>query len=192
VRALFLDQLRGMESVHGILVLGATDAPWTLDAGIRRCFEDRIYIPLPDDEARAAIFELLLRQAAHKLTTADFATLAGKTAGYSGADICLVTREASMAPVRKIQGATHFKKVPWPPGRPGAVQPFRWTPCSPADIGAEEMTFADVPADLLLVPDVTYSDMEGAIDSCPRSSSRAESVALYQRFELGMPRVAAT
>ena len=30
---------------------------------------------------------------------------------YSGADIGLVAREALMAPVRKVQTATHFKKV---------------------------------------------------------------------------------
>lgn len=49
----FLTQMQGVgRDDQGILVLGATNIPWALDSAIRRRFEKRIYIPLPDLESR--------------------------------------------------------------------------------------------------------------------------------------------
>lgn len=46
-----------------ILVLGATNIPWELDPAIRRRFEKRVYIPLPEPHARAIMFKLNLVRA---------------------------------------------------------------------------------------------------------------------------------
>lgn len=74
-------------------------------------FEKRIYIPLPEAHARAAMFKLHLGTTQNSLTETDFRELGKKTEGYSGADISIIVRDALMQPIRKVQSATHFKKV---------------------------------------------------------------------------------
>lgn len=74
-------------------------------------FEKRIYIPLPEAHARAAMFKLHLGTTQNSLTETDFRDLGKKTEGYSGADISVIVRDALMQPIRKVQSATHFKKV---------------------------------------------------------------------------------
>lgn len=84
----FLQELDGIEDDNeGVLVLGATNAPWHLDAAFRRPgrFDRIIFVPPPDQPAREAIFRLKLKE---KPTEAvDYAALSKKTADYSGADI---------------------------------------------------------------------------------------------------------
>lgn len=67
--------------MDGILVLGATNIPWVLDAAIRRRFEKRIYIPLPEEHARLTMFKLHLGNTRHTLTENDLRQLASKTEG---------------------------------------------------------------------------------------------------------------
>ncbi|MEQ2166844.1 Vacuolar protein sorting-associated protein 4B [Goodea atripinnis] len=71
----------------------------------------RIYIPLPEDHARSFMFKLHLGSTPSELVEEDFVTLGKKTQGYSGADISIIVRDALMQPVRRVQSATHFKKV---------------------------------------------------------------------------------
>lgn len=75
---------------------------------------------------------------------------------YSGADISIVVRDALMQPVRKVQMATHFKKVsgPNPTDRSTIVHDLL-TPCSPGEQGAIEMTWMEVDGDKLFEPPVT-------------------------------------
>ncbi|XP_042077268.1 vacuolar protein sorting-associated protein 4B-like [Haplochromis burtoni] len=112
IKTEFLVQMQGVGNDNdGILVLGATNIPWSLDSAIRRRFEKRIYIPLPEEHARSSMFKLHLGSTPNNLTEADFVTLGKKTDGYSGADISIIVRDALMQPVRKVQTATHFKRV---------------------------------------------------------------------------------
>ncbi|KAF4083181.1 hypothetical protein AMELA_G00137110 [Ameiurus melas] len=145
---------------EGILVLGATNIPWTLDSAIRRRFEKRIYIPLPEQHARSFMFKLNLGTTPSNLTDNDFITLGQKTESYSGADISIIVRDALMQPIRKVQMATHFKKArgkTWK--NQDVIADDLLTPCSPSDPNAIKMTWVDVEADKLLEPIVSMEDM---------------------------------
>lgn len=133
----FLVQMDGVgtKSTDRVLLIGATNRPEALDEAARRRLEKRLYIPLPDADARVELFHRLLaslqhpqeeddheaneeddesrkthrnggtRPSTHELSTEDFRRLVNATEGYSGADIRLLCREAAMAPLRD---ATHL------------------------------------------------------------------------------------
>ncbi|MCX7703109.1 MAG: ATP-binding protein [Planctomycetota bacterium] len=86
----FLSELEGFHTSkqNPILFIGATNEPWLLDPAVLRPgrFDERIYIGLPDKEARRKIFELNLRNRP-LADDVNFDSLAEKTEGYSGADI---------------------------------------------------------------------------------------------------------
>ena len=84
----FLAEMDGnIGSNEGILILGATNAPWHLDAAFRRPgrFDRVIFVPPPDEPAREAIVEILARD--KPLQRLDAKTLAKRTKDFSGADL---------------------------------------------------------------------------------------------------------
>lgn len=157
----YIDALGVGSDNDGILVLGATNIPWVLDSAIRRRFEKRIYIPLPDEQARVIMFKLHLGSTSHCLTEEDFKKLAAATDGYSGADISIIVRDALMQPVRQVQTATHFKRVRGPsPKDPSIIVDDLLTPCSPGDPAAIEMNWMEVEGDKLYEPPVTMVNID--------------------------------
>lgn len=84
-----------------LLVLATSNAPWDLDEALRRRLEKRIYIPLPDEAARQKMF-LENLQDIQVGDDVDFMMLAARTEHYSGADIKLICRDASMNPMRRL------------------------------------------------------------------------------------------
>lgn len=84
----FLSELDGAKSSNeGVLVLAATNAPWHLDNAFRRPgrFDRLIFVPPPDEPARAGILRILLK--GKPMGDVDFQHLAKKTEAFSGADL---------------------------------------------------------------------------------------------------------
>jgi vacuolar protein-sorting-associated protein 4 len=112
IKTELLVQMDGVgKDSRGVLILGATNIPWQLDAAIRRRFQRRVHIGLPDQQARMKMFELSVGTTPCELSAEDYKQLAIVTEGYSGSDISIAVQDALMQPVRKIQTATHYKKV---------------------------------------------------------------------------------
>lgn len=90
----FLSELDGIASNNeGILILAATNAPWHLDPAFRRPgrFDRLLFVPPPDEPARVAILEVLLRD--KPLEAIDYLKIAKSTKKFSGADLkSLVTQ----------------------------------------------------------------------------------------------------
>ncbi|HTX81481.1 MAG TPA: tetratricopeptide repeat protein [Streptosporangiaceae bacterium] len=79
----------------GVFVLAATNHPWDIDSALRRPGRlDRTLLVLPpDEEARAAVFRYHLRD--RPVAGIQLAALAGRTDGYSGADIAHICESAA-------------------------------------------------------------------------------------------------
>ncbi|KAL9611600.1 MAG: hypothetical protein Q9167_003758 [Letrouitia subvulpina] len=145
----------------GVLILGATNIPWQLDAAIRRRFQRRVHISLPDLPGRMKMFELAVGTTPCDLKSADYKSLGQLSDGYSGSDIAIAVQDALMQPVRKIQTATHYKKVNIE--EEGGTTTEKLTPCSPGDQGAIEMNWTEVDSDMLLEPPLVLKDFVKAV-----------------------------
>lgn len=183
IKTEFLIQMQGVgHDMDGILVLGATNIPWGLDSAIRRRFEKRIYIPLPDPIGRGVMFNIHMGNTPSELTEREYQDLGSKSDGYTGADISIVVRDAMMQPVRKVQTATHFRKVRGPSrDDPNIIVNDLLEPCSPGAPGAIEMTWMDVPGPKLKEPVITYQDMIMSLAS-QRPSVSQEDIKQHEKF----------
>ncbi len=84
----FLAEMDGnVASNDGLLILGATNAPWHIDPAFRRPgrFDRILFVPPPDEEARAAIITILAK--GKPVSQLDARALAQKTRDFSGADL---------------------------------------------------------------------------------------------------------
>ena len=84
----FLSELDGVATDNeGILVMGATNAPWHLDAAFRRPgrFDRIIFVPPPDGESKAQILKLFLQ--GKPVDNINFSEILSHTNNYSGADM---------------------------------------------------------------------------------------------------------
>ncbi|XP_028093778.1 katanin p60 ATPase-containing subunit A-like 2 isoform X5 [Camellia sinensis] len=106
-----------------VFVLAATNLPWELDAAMLRRFEKWILVPLPEPEARRAMFEELLPLPPEEKLPCDL--LVERTEGYSGSDIRLVCKEAAMQPLRRLIAVLEEKQEAVPEDELPKVGPIR-------------------------------------------------------------------
>ncbi|GJE86889.1 AAA family ATPase [Phanerochaete sordida] len=138
VVAQLLTIMDGMEEVgkdgkeERVVVVATTNRPNAIDPALRRPgrFDREIEIGVPDADARASIFNVLLAKTPHTLTQDEIRTVASCAHGYVGADLSAVVREAGTSAIK------------------------RWLSAHPADASAAataQLTFDDLAGALLSV-----------------------------------------
>jgi transitional endoplasmic reticulum ATPase len=98
----FLTEMDGFEELKGVVVVGATNRPDSLDPALLRPgrFDQLVYVPPPDQRARAALFSHELR-GKPVAVGCDFEQLASRTSGYSSADIANLCNSAAVECVKE-------------------------------------------------------------------------------------------
>ncbi len=96
-----LTEMDGLEPLHNVVIVAATNRPDLLDSALLRPgrFDRIILTPVPDEKSRLEIFKVHTKKMPIK--GVDLKELAKKTEGYAGADIEALVREAAMLALRK-------------------------------------------------------------------------------------------
>ena len=97
-----LSEMDGLEALHNVVVVAATNRPDIIDPALLRPgrFDRMIEIGMPDQEARLEILKIhtAKRPLAEDI---DLVAISKKTDGYSGADLASVCNEAVMLAIRE-------------------------------------------------------------------------------------------
>ncbi|MEM3400019.1 MAG: CDC48 family AAA ATPase [Candidatus Micrarchaeia archaeon] len=112
-----LVEMDGLEELHEVVVIGATNRPDLIDPALIRPgrFEKVLYVPMPDKKSREEILKVHTKKMP-LASDVDFNFLVDKTHGFTGADIAALCREAGMFAIREDKNAQvvamrHFKQA---------------------------------------------------------------------------------
>lgn len=126
-----------------VFLLAATNTPWSLDPALLRRMEKRVFVGLPDVDARRAMLARLLggRKLASDVCLTDLA--ARHTENYSGSDVATLCKEMAMAPLRRLV----------------------------ASLDAGAVSSARVEADASAIGPITAEDVRNALDTTKPSAA---------------------
>jgi transitional endoplasmic reticulum ATPase len=107
-----LTSIDGLESMEGVVVIGATNRPDIIDQGLLRPgrFDRLVLIGSPDRKTRIEIFEIHTKSMP-LYKDVELEKFAEMTENYSGADIEALCREAAMLALRENKKSKNVKKV---------------------------------------------------------------------------------
>lgn len=107
--AQLLALMDGLNQRKGIIVIGATNLPNSLDPALRRPgrFDRELRIGPPGESGRLKILEIHTR-GMPLADDVDLKCLAGLTHGFAGADLSALCREAAMASLRSFQNEIDY------------------------------------------------------------------------------------
>jgi SpoVK/Ycf46/Vps4 family AAA+-type ATPase len=96
-----MDGINGKAKETQLYVIGATNKPWSLEAGFLRRFQKRIYVTLPDIASRINLFNQYTTPLKKEKTLKN-EELAKFTEGYSASDIKDICQSAQLRVVNEL------------------------------------------------------------------------------------------
>jgi transitional endoplasmic reticulum ATPase len=98
----FLAELDGLEELHSVVAIAATNRPDMIDRALLRPgrFDRMVEVPMPDEAARLQILRIHMKDKPF-VEDIDVEKLVRETANYSGADIAGIIRESIMLAIRE-------------------------------------------------------------------------------------------
>lgn len=170
-----LTEMDGVTAQKLVFFIGATNRPDILDPALMRPgrLDSLIYIGLPDDASRVAVFKACLKKSPLH-PNVDLDVLASKTAGYSGADIAGLCKAAAKIAIRACidQDRTAWEK-----------KEKKKKECE--EKGTEYVSDDEKVEDK--VPYITNEMFEGAIRGSKPSVSQSD-LQKFMRFQRDMER----
>jgi len=92
-------------STSSVLVIGASNRPFDVDSAFLRRMPRRVFVGLPDHDARVAVLQSMLQRVPLD-PDFDIGLIASKTDGYSPSDIREVLQAAALYPLREARAAS--------------------------------------------------------------------------------------
>ena len=96
-----MDGINNKSKISKLYVIGATNKPWSLEAGFLRRFEKRIYVTLPDNDSRNYLFKQYTMPL-KKDKTLKIEELSKLVQGYSASDIKDICQAAQLRVVNEL------------------------------------------------------------------------------------------
>nr|POE99054.1 protein suppressor of k(+) transport growth defect 1 [Quercus suber] len=163
------------DAVEHVLILAATNTPYALDQALRRRFDMRIYIPLPDYKARERIFEVQIGKTPSMIDKNGLESLAKGTKGFSGADISSYVKDALYHSIRATLREKFFIKT----------EDNVWVPCQDAGV-SDKKSLRELEKlkqnSKIQVPKITLDDFKKVSKRHKRTVNEAD-LNLLEKFD---------
>jgi len=165
----FLVQMMNAYADPQTFVIGTSTNPWILPSAVRRRFPMRIPIFPPDKLDRIKFFTEKLLLIEHSLKNEDLAIIADLTEGYSYQNMVELIRLVNYETVRELQKARYFKQI--------NKENHQYEECDSTDPEAQEMSFLDIPYEIIKPRKITIDDF---LKVLKRTSASIELIQMQQ------------
>lgn len=155
-----------------VFFLGATNCPWELDSAFLRRFEKRVYIPLPDREARRDLLSIHLGDVKVSLSDAEWNRILDRTEGFSESDLATCISDALLEPIREMSENIIWK---WSEDK-------KWlAPCEDGVPGAIRLRLQSIPRDKVQPRPLLFKDLMRSLDA-NHSTVSIDDLQKYAQF----------